>query len=248
MPILEAIIITAVASIVTAVPITDQMIAEARGPTYQSFYRRFINLFERKILSEQQQATIAVVVDVVLNDDELLMTSGGGAYTHPVSSSQALVKRNGVESDATGNWGELPASRDEEILYNGPDATRALSKVPALSRHRQLGLSAILVARAKAKFHLDTYSKANYLVCRKFLYDEMVLAGMRPTHIAKMLNLCVEMCFIPSRAERLARDIGNSRYAREMRELHSGRYYTNWWTSFFSFLPQRLSEWQPSEG
>jgi hypothetical protein len=70
--------------------------------------------------------------------------------------------------------------------------------VPDGSRGRFIGG---IVLAAKAVFGTPTDDLANRLVIRKFLRDLMEERGMRPTHIMRFLDLCVELVFIPSNVE-----------------------------------------------
>jgi len=58
-----------------------------------------------------------------------------------------------------------------------------------------------LVNIGKAKFGLMTLRVANRNIVRKFLYEECVKHGLRPSHISRILDLATNLVFIPSKFE-----------------------------------------------
>ncbi len=58
-----------------------------------------------------------------------------------------------------------------------------------------------LVLAAKAKFGRLRWTEANRYMVRKFLAELMAEHGMRPSHIARNVELATTLAFVPSRQE-----------------------------------------------
>ncbi len=75
-------------------------------------------------------------------------------------------------------------------------------------KHNRVSYTATLVADCKNRFGTPSRNHANVLAVRRFLLDAMKTHGVRPTMIAQMLPLAIEMVFIKSddemEAERVA--------------------------------------------
>lgn len=72
-----------------------------------------------------------------------------------------------------------------------------------------------VVCIAKAEFGLLPRSQANKLMVRKYLRDYMREHGMRSTHIAQHLDVCVALVFIPSEQDIIAHQLGASKAAHD---------------------------------
>jgi hypothetical protein len=130
---------------------------------------------------------------------------------------------------------------DDFVLCNkGP---RALSNQRHLTRYRKTAITTIMVAKARNKFYIKdgSYGEADFICIRKYLLREMESVGMRPTHIAELLEIMVELCFIPSEAQFQASELKHSREAQRRVEELASPYYTQWFSSFFRILPQRIT-------
>jgi len=88
---------------------------------------------------------------------------------------------------------------------------------------------AACVLEAKVQFGLPTDCEANRLMIRKFVRDMMVERGMRPTHIAGFLDLVVELVFVPSEDQILARRLRASVAWATRRERYAEPLQTMWW-------------------
>jgi hypothetical protein len=75
------------------------------------------------------------------------------------------------------------------------------------NRHRFI---ASCVHDAKNRFGIPEDSVANRMVVRKTVFDMMTARGMRPTHISRHINTVVELVFLPSADEILARRLRES--------------------------------------
>lgn len=84
----------------------------------------------------------------------------------------------------------------------------------------------LLVLSVKNRFGLPVDNKANRLAIRKTLLDEMTAHGIRPAHIAQVIDVCVELVFIPNddqlRAEQVA-----ACFAAD-RGRHQGLAWSRW--------------------
>lgn len=72
-----------------------------------------------------------------------------------------------------------------------------------------------LVSCGRAKFGSPSRTNANLLVVRKFLYDCCKEHGVLPRHIQTNLDFAVEMIFMPSREELLARAVRHTKVYQE---------------------------------
>ncbi len=73
--------------------------------------------------------------------------------------------------------------------------------------NNQFNFSQIIVNEAKNRFGCPQRNKANLLAVRKFLVDRMTAVNVRPTHMNRMLPLCIEMVFVPNDSEMAAERI-----------------------------------------
>lgn len=88
---------------------------------------------------------------------------------------------------------------------------------------------------AKAEFGYLKRSEANRLMVRKYMRDVMRDRGMRPSHIAHHVDMCVAIFFIPSRMDMEAHQIGATRDAHQRDVVMKTAWY-----SFFGPLGSML--------
>jgi hypothetical protein len=72
-----------------------------------------------------------------------------------------------------------------------------------------------LVSCGRAKFGSPIRNNANLLVVRKFLYDVCKEHGVLPRHIQANLDFAVELVFMPSKDELLARAVRHTEIYQE---------------------------------
>lgn len=104
-----------------------------------------------------------------------------------------------------------------------------------------MGFLAAVVNSAQNEFGCPTRSEANMLVVRKYVKDLMVARGMRPTHIARHIDLVVSLVFVPNDRQIQARRYFASEAWKRSREEYD--YETprevSWWRWVFP-LPEGL--------
>jgi hypothetical protein len=183
---------------------------------------------------EPETRELACVVrrpSVALSDGSVLRfrTPSEPAMEQEAGASTALIAEESINV------------LDDYVLCNkGP---RALSNQRHLTRYRKTAITTIMVAKARNKFYIKdgSYGEADFICIRKYLHREMESVGMRPTHIAELLEIMVELCFIPSEAQFQASELKHSREAQRRVEELASPYYTPWFSSFFRILPQRIT-------
>lgn len=89
-----------------------------------------------------------------------------------------------------------------------------------------------LVMECKNRFGCPARSAANVLAVRRFLLDAMTKHGVRPTHIAQVLPLCVSLVFIQSDSELLGEEVLESLEA--LRRTGSGPWWYRMWSNLVS--------------
>jgi hypothetical protein len=73
------------------------------------------------------------------------------------------------------------------------------------------------------KWGLPKDIPANRMMIRKFVGDHLMAHGMRPSHIARILPIIVELCFVPSTAMIEAQEIAACSYVlKESRSYNGG--------------------------
>lgn len=93
---------------------------------------------------------------------------------------------------------------DDPVVHRTLEEWQELqSKETLVETERRYGRShqhavVTFALHAKAKFGLQERSEANRVVVRRFIYSEMVSHGMRPTHIAKIIDLATLLTFVPT--------------------------------------------------
>lgn len=90
----------------------------------------------------------------------------------------------------------------EPVLWSGWDE----AIVKEIKQGCVTKFRAAMVNSAKAKFGPRKMSEANRLVIRNWLYEEMKEHGLRPSHIARHIDLVTNLVFVPSKHEILAQD------------------------------------------
>lgn len=103
---------------------------------------------------------------------------------------------------------------------------------PKIDRSRFQGK---MVAIAKAEFGYLQRTKANKAMVRKFMRDFMRERGIRPTHIAQHVDVCVACFFIPSQQDMLAHQVGATRDAHTRQGIINAM-----WESYFGPLGRML--------
>lgn len=78
-----------------------------------------------------------------------------------------------------------------------------------------------LVVSGRAKFGCPVRSGANLLVVRKFLYDVCTEHGVLARHIAQNLDFAVELVFVPTSADLLARAVRHTKVAKKRIETRN---------------------------
>lgn len=114
----------------------------------------------------------------------------------------APAKGDDVDVDSRG----VVASRSGTFEYDR--SRRPITQFSVVSN--KTGYTRALVAEAKNRFGKPQRNNANLLAVRKFCLDKMSKHGVRPSHIAKHLALCVELVFIESQSECEAREMMES--------------------------------------
>jgi hypothetical protein len=102
-------------------------------------------------------------------------------------------------------------------------------------RYSRGAFQAKVIKVAKAEFGYLKRSEANRLMVRKYMRDLMRDRGMRPSHIAHHVDICVAIFFIPSRVDMEAHQIGAARDAHERNSV-----MITAWESFFGPLGSML--------
>lgn len=92
-----------------------------------------------------------------------------------------------------------------------------------------------VVLCAKAEFGLINRTEANRMMVRKFLRDKMRSHGLRPSHIAAHVDICVALFFIPSRSDIYAAKV-NASYEAVTRDECVG----NAWISAYTYFGKML--------
>lgn len=103
---------------------------------------------------------------------------------------------------------------------------------PNMQRSRFQGK---MVAIAKAEFGYLQRMAANKAMVRKFMRDYMRRHGMRPTHIAQHLDMCVSIFFIPSDQDILSHQVGATQEAHDRSSL-----LHTLWESYYGKLGRML--------
>lgn len=116
---------------------------------------------------------------------------------------------------------ELTLAQPELLTMD--DATEVVDIAPTAEskrrvRHRGLFRS-YLVQQGKAKFGTPARTKANELVVRKYLYDECRACGLLPRHITMNLDFALEVIFMPSRDEILAKAVRHTQLYQARHDL-----------------------------
>jgi len=71
------------------------------------------------------------------------------------------------------------------------------------------------VMAVRAKVGLMTENSANRLVAGRLIREAMVEDGMRPSHIARMAPVALELYFIPYETDKVASLVRNSQFKRD---------------------------------
>lgn len=69
---------------------------------------------------------------------------------------------------------------------------------------------ACVVQEAKNRFGVPEHTAANKLAVRRFLLDTMTKHGVRPTHIHRVLPMCINLVFVRSDSELYADEMMGS--------------------------------------
>jgi len=114
------------------------------------------------------------------------------------------------------------------LTGSGPSQALVLHRT---SRRQRCGTVVTIAHEARNKFFLEKRDKANLLVVRRFIYERMVEVGMRPSHIAAQLPICVSLAFTISQGEILDLEFR----ASDAYALHQApRVYVAW---MYGFIP-----------
>lgn len=109
---------------------------------------------------------------------------------------------------------DAPGDLDVNDALEEVDLQVTAGKVRRRVRHHGLFRN-YLVMSARAKFGCPGRTGANVLVVRKFLYDLCVEHGVLARHIVENLDFAVEVVFMPSTADLLAKAVRHTKRYEE---------------------------------
>jgi len=123
-----------------------------------------------------------------------------------------------------------------DVMANVDDCTFTEEEEGDFSTTTNRGrFQAKVIAAAKAEFGLLQRTHANRLMVRKFMRDLMRDRKMRPSHIAKELDVSVSIFFIPSKSDIEAYKVNASLEAME----RDGEV-SSVWESYYGALGRML--------
>jgi len=111
----------------------------------------------------------------------------------------------GDAEDGVGEKRTVEEVHSGDVVYD----VKTIRVVEHRRVHNKGGYVRCMVADAKNRFGCPNDNKANRLAVRKYILDAMQRHGVRPTHIANVLPIAIELVFHKSemelRAEEMAR-------------------------------------------